>query len=235
VTNVTVNSTGNAVPDPVVLTTGELASGSPTAESWESVLVRVENVTVTNARPDGFAGFGEFVVDDGSGGVRVDDLSLNSGGSFAGQTPSNLVAAPADTSFPLDAVHTSITGIHYFSFGNFKIAPRNNDDVPGLATSVENEEIIPLTFDLAQNYPNPFNPTTTINYRLAQQGKITIHIYNILGQRIKTLVDAIQPAGVYSVQWTGANDRGLPVSSGVYIYRMNAAEFVKVKKMLFLK
>ena len=127
------------------------------------------------------------------------------------------------------------TGLHYFSFGNWKIAPRNNDDVPGLAVSVEDEEIIPQVFDLAQNYPNPFNPETTISYRLAQQGKITIHIYNILGQRVKTLVDAIQPAGVYSVQWTGANDRGLPVSSGVYIYQMNAAEFVKVKKMLFLK
>lgn len=235
VTNVTVNSTGNAVPDPVVLTTGELASGSATAENWESMLVRVENVTVTNARPDGFAGFGEFVVDDGSGGVRVDDLSLNSGGSFAGQTPSNLVAAPADTSFPLDAVHTSITGIHYFSFGNFKIAPRNNGDVPDLAVSVEDEEIIPLAFDLAQNYPNPFNPETTISYRLAQQGEITIHIYNILGQRVRTLVDAIQPAGAYRVQWQGVDDRGLPVSSGVYIYQMKAAEFVKVKKMLFLK
>ena len=235
VTNVTVNSTGNAVPDPVVLTTGELASGSPTAENWESMLVQVQNVTVTNARPDGFAGFGEFVVDDGSGGVRVDDLSINSGGSFAGQTPSNIVTTPPDTSFPLGAIHETLTGVHYFSFGNWKIAPRNNDDVPGLAVSVEDEEIIPLTFDLAQNYPNPFNPTTTISYRLAQQGEITIHIYNILGQRVRILVDAIQPAGAYRVQWKGVDDRGLAVSSGVYIYRMKAAEFVKVKKMLFLK
>lgn len=94
---------------------------------------------------------------------------------------------------------------------------------------------LPLDFELAQNYPNPFNPETTIRYRVAQQGEVTIEIFNILGQKVRTLVDKVQPEGSYRVVWDGTNDYGASVSTGMYIYRMKSADFVKSRKMLFLK
>lgn len=228
VTEVVVLSENNPVPEPVVLKTGDLGSG-PTAESYEGMLVRVVDVTVTDPRPDGFPGFGEFVVDDGSGGVRVDDL-----GNWDGQTPSNVNPGP-DTAFVEGDQFTSITGIQHFTFGNYKIEPRNESDVVPKPVSVEDNPAQPFTFDLAQNYPNPFNPQTTIKFSLAKRGKVTIQIYNVLGQKIKTLIDAVKPAGAYSIVWDGKNDIGLPVSSGVYFYKMKSADFVEVRKMLLLK
>ncbi len=224
VTNVTVNSTGNTVPGPVVVQTGDLNTGSATAEQWEGMFVRVENVTVVNEFPDGAPGFGEFTVDDGSGPLRVDDLAPG----FAGQVG-------ADTTFKLDDVIASISGIQYFSFGNHKLIPRNDADVMILPVSVEDNDLLPLTFALAQNYPNPFNPETTINFQVPEQSDVKIEVFNILGQRVRTLVNKQIAAGTYTIQWRGANDAGLSVSSGVYIYKMQADNFVKVQKMLFLK
>lgn len=220
VTDFTVNSTGNTVPDPVILETGTLTTGSPDAESYEGMLVEVQDVTVTNPFPDGSSNFGEFTIDDGSGGLRVDDL-----GNFRG----NL-----DSTFALNDQISSVIGIQYFSFGNYKMAPRNDGDI-GMVTDIEDEQQIPLSFNLSQNYPNPFNPETTIEYQVPKQGKVTIQIFNILGQKVTTLVDGVQTAGVHQIQWSGRDDLGRPVSTGVYIYRMKAGDFVKVNKMLFLK
>ncbi|MCG8607426.1 T9SS type A sorting domain-containing protein, partial [bacterium] len=220
----TVNSTGNALPDPEVLTTSELATVS-TGEQWESVLVQVQNVTVTNPRPDGSPGFGEFTINDGSGDLRVDDLSS----AFGGQADPNMDL------FPEGATIESITAVHYFSFSNYKLAPRNDNDIVGLVVSVEDDDLVPLTFDLEQNYPNPFNPETTIRYQLAQQGQVKIQIFNILGQRVRTLVDQVQPAGTFSVRWDATNDSGARVATGVYVYRMTTPDFVKSQKMLLLK
>lgn len=94
---------------------------------------------------------------------------------------------------------------------------------------------IPNQFELSQNYPNPFNPTTTIKYQLAQNSKVTLEIYDMLGQRIKTLVNDVQDAGYYSVSWDGSNNFGQQVSSGIYIYRLQAGSFVKTLKMNLLK
>ncbi len=220
VTSAVVNSSGNPVPGPIVEQTGNLATGAATAEQWEGMLMRAENVTVTNPFADGSSNFGEFVIDDGSGGLRVDDL-----GNFRG----NL-----DTAFVQDQEIESITGIQYFSFGNYKMIPRNNDDVVTTTTSVD-DGAIPVSFALAQNFPNPFNPETTIRYQVAELGDVKIEIFNVLGQRVKTLIDKVTSPGAHSVIWSGRNDLGRPVASGVYIYKMQAADFVKVQKMLFLK
>lgn len=92
------------------------------------------------------------------------------------------------------------------------------------------------TFALEQNYPNPFNPTTAINYRLAKSEKVTLVIYNILGEKIATLVnDKKQMAGAYEVMWDGRDDRGLQVGSGVYLYQIVAGKFVDSNKMLLIK
>jgi len=94
---------------------------------------------------------------------------------------------------------------------------------------------IPLKFQLFQNYPNPFNPATTIRYQLPRSTKVILNIYNILGQRVKTLVDEVQTAGAKSVHWEGKNNAGQNVSSGIYIYRLQAGGKTFSRKMLLLK
>jgi len=94
---------------------------------------------------------------------------------------------------------------------------------------------LPTEFSLKQNYPNPFNPNTTIAFQVAKAGKVTLTVYNLLGQRIRTLMDEHLEPGNYRAIWDGLNDRGYPMGSGVYIYRMSAGEFSQIKKMILLK
>lgn len=104
-----------------------------------------------------------------------------------------------------------------------------------------NNPAIPEKIKLFQNYPNPFNPVTTIKYRLPKSGKVRLEIFNILGQRVKTLLNARQNANYYTIQWNGTNNAGNQVSSGLYIYRLtvtdekNKEKFVSVKKMLLVR
>jgi hypothetical protein len=94
----------------------------------------------------------------------------------------------------------------------------------------------PASFALDANIPNPFNPITTIGYGIPAGGAdVNISIYDVAGRRVRTLVDEHRPAGLFSVQWNGENDRGQSVASGVYFYRMRAGEFVETRKMLLLK
>jgi hypothetical protein len=94
---------------------------------------------------------------------------------------------------------------------------------------------VPETFGLDQNYPNPFNPETTINYQLPEESRVRVAVYNLLGQQVRILVDKEQPAGRYTVLWDGRNRFGQGMSSGLYIVRMNAGNFVADRKMLLLK
>ena len=94
---------------------------------------------------------------------------------------------------------------------------------------------IPKEFDLRQNYPNPFNPTTVIQYALPKASQVKIQIYNILGQRVRDLVDERQEPGYKTAEWDGKDDNGTEVSSGIYFYRIVAGDFVKCKKMTLLK
>ena len=94
---------------------------------------------------------------------------------------------------------------------------------------------IPQTFSLAQNYPNPFNPTTTIEYALPSDAQVEICIYNILGRKVKVLVDERQLAGYKKVTWDGKNEKGHDVASGVYFCKIKAGDFTQVKKMVLLK
>jgi len=94
---------------------------------------------------------------------------------------------------------------------------------------------IPLEYRLHQNYPNPFNPLTTLRYDLQENGFVNITVYDILGREVKTLVNQTQEAGYKTIIWNATNDHGKPVSAGVYLYQIQAAEFVQTKKMVLLK
>jgi hypothetical protein len=102
-------------------------------------------------------------------------------------------------------------------------------------TSIGKGGVLPTQFSLAQNYPNPFNPETSIGYEVAKSGRVQIAIYNIMGAKVKTLVDQDQAAGIYTIKWYGDSDSGQKVASGVYFYKMTAGDFAEVKKMTVLK
>jgi len=98
-----------------------------------------------------------------------------------------------------------------------------------------NESLIPQGYTLSQNYPNPFNPITYINYSVPNYDFITIDIINISGQIIKTIVQSSHQPGNYKIMWDGTNYYGISVPSGIYFYKMDADEFVSVKKLVLLK
>ncbi len=99
----------------------------------------------------------------------------------------------------------------------------------------EQENSLPLTFDLQQNYPNPFNPSTIISYQIPQNQYVKLDIFDALGQKVRTLVNSDQNAGYYQVEWNGKNDSGSQVTSGVYLCKIQAGSFNKVMKMMMLK
>ena len=100
---------------------------------------------------------------------------------------------------------------------------------------LERNPEIPRTFSLHQNYPNPFNPITTLRYDLPEQAQVILTIYDLLGRKVSQLVNTSQKAGFKSVRWDATDSFGKPVSAGVYLYQIQAGEFVQTRKMVLLK
>lgn len=94
---------------------------------------------------------------------------------------------------------------------------------------------MPTEFSLSQNYPNPFNPTCVIAYSLPTDCQVKLAIYNILGQKVKVLVDEYQNYGYKSVTWDGKDNQSKELATGIYFYRIEAGSFVQTKKMLMMK
>ncbi|MDH3936020.1 MAG: T9SS type A sorting domain-containing protein [candidate division Zixibacteria bacterium] len=97
------------------------------------------------------------------------------------------------------------------------------------------EPPVPDRFGLSQNYPNPFNPITFIDFTLPQPEQVRVEVFNLLGQTVRTLLDAQRGAGLHTVAWDAQNDQGQPVASGVYIYRINAGDQRASRKMLLMR
>ena len=91
---------------------------------------------------------------------------------------------------------------------------------------------LPIDFKLNQNYPNPFNPNTTVEYSVPTRVHVSIDVFNIAGQKVRTLVNQSKPAGTYRVIWDGRNDAGTTVATGVYLYRIQTGDHIETKKML---
>ncbi len=106
---------------------------------------------------------------------------------------------------------------------------------PYVSVDDETEATLPNQFTLEQNYPNPFNPVTTIEYSVPSRSNVTIEIFDILGRKIKTLVDESRAAGEYQITWDGNNTNGQKVSTGIYFYRFQANDHVATRKMILLK
>ena len=93
----------------------------------------------------------------------------------------------------------------------------------------------PQEFSLSQNYPNPFNPECRIKYALPNNTEVNLSVYNVLGQKVKTLVDKHEAAGHKTVCWDGTDDNGNKVASGIYFYRIQAGDFADSKTMILMK
>lgn len=106
---------------------------------------------------------------------------------------------------------------------------------PDMVGVEEQESQIPASFELKQNYPNPFNPSTIIKYQINQTGIVNLTIYNLLGEKVKSLVNELKTPGNYSVVWDGKNDIGNRVPSGVYFYKLEMDGVSLVKKMMLVK
>lgn len=117
------------------------------------------------------------------------------------------------------------------NLGNFSA------EVSLLVTSVGDDQVsaLPKEFALHQNYPNPFNPDTKITYDLPKGSDVTLKIYNIMGQEVRTLVDEAKPAGSYTVRWDATNNSGTKVAGGVYVMVLRAADFVQTKRLTLVK
>jgi hypothetical protein len=130
-------------------------------------------------------------------------------------------------------------------FPDFDLGGRTQDNIiyfdnisfsSSNSVGVDNRsEIYPQRFALEQNFPNPFNPSTTIRYELPEDGLVNVTIYDMMGRQVSTLVSSQQAAGYKSIQWNATNDFGKPISAGVYLYKIQAGEFVQTKKMVLLK
>jgi hypothetical protein len=118
---------------------------------------------------------------------------------------------------------------------NMVIAELNSEGYFQLRKGVSGLETLPETFTLFQNYPNPFNPNTTIRFSTPEQSHVRITIFNLLGQKIRTLVDEEYLPGYHSVVWDGTDERSRLVASGIFFYMFKAGNNVHIKKMVLLK
>ena len=121
-------------------------------------------------------------------------------------------------------------GVYYY-----RIKQVDLDGTANYSKEVTAEIGLPVRYSLEQNYPNPFNPSTSIRYAIPYDGAVSLKIYNSVGEEIVTLVNKVQQAGNYNIQWNGKNSANISVPSGVYFYRIETERFTSSKKMLLLK
>jgi len=165
----------------------------------------------------------------------------------AGGTPQSLVDdydLPALDGYQKgDAIELRL----YSSSRNVELRVSANLDNPSYGTGTEmsigsivvlNESAIITSFELTQNYPNPFNPSTTIDYNIDSSGYVSLNVYDVMGRLVRTLVDEYKEAGNvngYSVTWDGLDNLGNKVSTGIYIYSLQAQGVSTTKKMVLMK
>jgi predicted outer membrane repeat protein len=101
--------------------------------------------------------------------------------------------------------------------------------------TLERKAIIPISYTLHQNFPNPFNPITSLRYDLPEQAQVTLTVYDLMGREVTQLVNTTQEPGFKSVRWDATDRHGKPVSAGVYLYQIQAGEFLQTRKMVLLK
>lgn len=221
VTTLQVVSSNNDLPVPTRISSLDQWTGN---SDLMSTRVTLENVFVPESAPWPTAfpitssGFDSYVVGNleqlaDTFAVRIDkDVPLNDG-----------IGLPRPTqSF-------NISGLMSVYKETVQLLPFSRNDV-SIATSIDDTDLLPVEFELRQNYPNPFNPSTQITFALPSASEVKLEVYNVVGQRVATLVNAPLNAGYHTVNFDAAN-----LASGLYIYRITAGSFAQTKSMTLIK
>ena len=213
--------------------------------SWEH---QSSNPTLVISSMDGNSASFKLI-SYGTEEVEVDDITIDSdyftisagdGALVYGDyIEGTLVFNPPTNGEFIDTVAIGSNAEMYYPslFNNSSSMPIQQFIVRGTTESLDVYDLdhIPNQFMVHQNYPNPFNPTTQIRYDLPESKYVSIVIYDLMGRKIKSLVNMHQDAGYMSIYWGATNDLGQPVSAGMYIYTIQAGEFRETKKMVLLK
>jgi len=142
----------------------------------------------------------------------------------------------------VDSVVVDSSKFNAFAFvtaaGSVEFGPRYNGpavlQIPQ-AVEIGDGSNLPTSFGLSQNYPNPFNPETNIDFALPKASNVELTVFNVLGQKVITLINQKMDAGTYRETWRGTSESGSQVASGIYFYRLTAGDFVTTRKMMMLK
>ena len=216
---VTVTSTGNDTPAPTGVSASDLAQTAEEVESYEGVLVKLENVTVSSVNAY------DWSITDASGMETLidDDMATMAADNFM---------SDLEDGQELDYV----MGIFNFSFGTYKIQIRDLADLGQMVGIDDDVQVNPYDYALHENFPNPFNPETQIRFSVGGQENVKLIIYDVMGRQVRTLVngESFRP-GFHVVNWDGLDNAGHKVASGMYIYRIKAGDFIADKKMLLVK
>ena len=217
--DVSVLSSGNDVPTPTIASCGDLSQMAEEVESYEGVLVKIDNVTISSV------GQHDWSITDASGAETLidDDMANMAADNFMSELTEGQ---------ELDHV----MGIFNFSFGTYKLQIRDLADLGGTVGIDDNVQVNPYEFALHDNFPNPFNPETQIRFSMGGQENVKLVIYDIMGRQVRALIngESYRP-GFHVVNWDGLDNAGQQVSTGMYIYRIKAGDFIEDKKMLLVK
>jgi len=217
---ITILSSGNPVPDPIPITTLNLAVPAQ-AEMYEGCLVEITNVTVTEEQDE----YGQWYVDDDSGECQVDDSIFK----LEDVVPPIVITTGMDWAV--------IRGCVDYSFDEFGINPRTPDDLIDEVSIIENT-VVP-TSEFIGCYPNPFNPQTTAFLNLKNDSQVTLNVYNVKGEKIRTLVNENLSVGEHHVVWNGTDNNSNKVSSGIYFFEADVSsddgDYTSLKKVILLK
>ena len=200
--------------------------------SFDPEIVEYDSFSLTDISDGGMA----FINSDNPGIINVGFMCtspLSGVGSIIDLDFIGLIEGSTELEFFEDPTQSDILT---FKFNNEDIVNLTNGGIGvGEPYGTNDPTNLPMIANLGANYPNPFNPTTTINFSNGVAGNVTINIYNVLGQKVKSLVNEHLPVDDHTVIWNGKDDNNQQVSSGVYFYKMINGEYNSTKKMMLIK
>ena len=176
-------------------------------------------------------------------GVAIDNVAIKEGDDFTWLTVSPYKGTAVAVGNLNDSISVQI-GV-YGTDDNFTIAEdlviaSDYTEITvligvGVEVAIDESGLTPFEFALHQNYPNPFNPETNIQFDVAENSDVNVSIFNIMGQKVATLVNGNMDAGIYHIKWNGLSDKGIALPSGMYFYKMKSSEYQSVKKLVLVK
>lgn len=206
-------------PDATVVSCEDVHQTADEIESYEGVLVKLNNVTISSVNDF------DWSITDESGFQTLidDDMATFGADNFMG----TLVEGQE-----LDHV----MGIFNYSYGTYKVQIRDVADLGQTVGIDDDVQVNPYDYALHDNFPNPFNPETQIRFSIGSQEDVKLIVYDVVGRQVRTLIkgSAYDP-GFHVVNWNGLDNQGQKVPSGLYIYRIKAGSFIADKKMLLVK